>query len=354
MSSHITRFPTNILGVISGALLLLSAVGVLLLSNTASGIQLQLRELKLEDARAGSTTRYMLSMQTQTLTDIGSIRVQFCSNDALVGEPCTAPLGLDVSTSNVASQSGMAGFSVHPSTTANVLILSRVPATNPLGIARYELANVINPSASGSYYARLETFASTDASGVHIDYGGLAFNIRGGLSVTTTVPPFLLFCVANTINPYSCASAQGNYVDFGELSADRTATAQTKMLVSTNAEFGYAIRAQGTTMLSGINTIDELSKPDVSRPGKSQFGLNIRANSTPNIGQDPSGPGTGVPVGVYNSPNQYAFVSGAVVATNASTEDYRLYTMSYIVNVDKKQPPGVYVTTLTYIALAAF
>lgn len=354
MSNDIALSQKNILGVLSGALLLLSAVGVLLLYSTASGIQLQRRELKIEDARAGQNTRYMLSMETQTLTNIGSIRVQFCANDALVGEPCIAPVGLDISATTIVSQSGMTGFAVHPSTTSNVLVLSRIPSTSPIGMVSYELDNVINPSASGSYFARVETYASDDASGTHIDFGGLAFNIRGGLSVSTRVPPFLLFCVANTINPYSCASAQGSYVDFGELSSTRTATAQTKMLVSTNAEFGYAIRTQGTTMISGINTIDALTVPDVSRPGKSQFGMNIRANSTPSIGQDPIGPGTGVPDGVYNTPNQYAFVPGAVVATNATTEDYRMYTISYIVNVDKKQPPGIYVTTLTYIALATF
>lgn len=353
MSSNITRFPKNILGVLFGTLLLLQAVGVFLLPQSVSSLQLQERQLKIEDAQAGQVTRYLLSMQTQTLTDIGSLRVQFCDNDALVGEPCSAPAGFDITSATLTAQSGMTGFSVHPSTTANVLVLTRTPSTTPVGLAEFELSNILNPAA-GSYYARLETYASTDASGTHIDYGGLAFNIRGGLSVTTTVPPFLLFCAANTISPYSCASAQGNYVDFGELSARYTATAQSMILICTNAEYGYTISMQGTTMLSGINSIDALATPDVSRPGIGQFGMNIRANSTPNVGQDPAGPGTGTPVGMYNTPNQYVFRSGDVIASNGTTEDYRMYTMSYIVNVDSKQPPGVYVTTLTYIALASF
>lgn len=354
MSHYIARTPTKILGVLFVTLLLLSAAGVLSISSSASGLQLQRRELKIQDVRSGQATQYRQSMETQTSTDIGSVRMQFCSNDGLVGEPCTAPTGFDVSHAVIASQTGMTGFTVHANTTPNVLIITRSPVTNPTGVVTYELTNILNPSNPGSYYVRIETFASTDATGPHVDYGGLAFNIRGGLSVTTTVPPFLLFCVANTISPYDCASAQGTYVDFGELSATRTASAQTKMLVSTNAEYGYTVRVLGTTMLSGINAIDAISSRDVSRPGSSQFGMNVRTNTTPGIGQDPVGPGSGLPTGDYNISNQYAFVSGSTIAGSTTTEDYRMYTVSYIVNVTKDQPAGVYVTTLTYIALASF
>jgi len=349
-----TRFPHHIVSLTLGTLLLLSAAGVFMSFGTARGAQLQSRELRLSTSEAGARSRYHLLVVAQSSTTIGSIRVQFCANTPLIGDVCVAPLGLDVRDVNITSQSGMMGFSVHPSTTANVLKLSRTPSAGVPGNAIYEFDNVLNPSSAGSYYARVETYASTDTTGPNIDYGGLSFSIQSGLSVHLTVPPFLIFCVGNTIQPYDCKTASGSYADFGELSSTHTSIGQTKLLVCTNAELGYTIRVQGTTMLSGINAITALGSSDVSRPGQSQFGMNIRANSTPSIGQDPQGPGSGTPTGSYGTPNQFKFVSGDILASSSTTENYRMYTISYIVNVDKKQPAGIYVTTLTYIALSSF
>jgi hypothetical protein len=56
----------------------------------------------------------------------------------------------------------------------------------------------------------------------------------------------------------------------------------------------------------------------------------------------------------YNTPNSYKFVSGDVIASSTTSDAYRLYTISYIVNIANGQAPGIYVTTLQYIALATF
>lgn len=354
MLSTRPRFPYGKVGIALGVLLLLSTAGVFLFLGTAQGDQLQTRELRLSNSQAGNRARYRLLVQTQTATTIGSMRVQFCANTPIVGNICVAPVGLDVRDATIASQAGLTGFTVDASTTANELILSRPPVLGAPATAVYEIDNVLNPSSGGSYYARVETFLSADATGPNIDYGGLSFSIQSGLSVHLMVPPFLLFCVGNTIQPYDCNTATGSYVDFGELSEKRTATGQTKLLVCTNADLGYTVRVQGTTMLSGINAITALSSPDVSRVGKSQFGMNIRANTTPATGQDPSGPGLGGPTSAYATPNQYKFATDDILVSNSTTENYRMYTISYIVNVDKKQSSGIYVTTLTYIALASF
>jgi hypothetical protein len=248
----------------------------------------------------------------------------------------------------------MTGFAVDAAdTTANVLVLARVPGAAPAGNSTYTLSGATNPDAGGSYYVRLETFASSNASGPDVDYGGIAFSIGSAVNVSTYVPPYLLFCTGTTIQPYDCGTASGDYINFGELLPTATKTGQTQMLVATNAD-GYTIRVLGNTLTSGNNLIPPLTASDISRTGVSQFGLNLRANNTPAVGSDVQGPGTTTVAAGYNNPDFYRFVSGEIIASTAVSDDYRLYTASYIVNISKAQSSGVYVSTITYVSLANF
>jgi hypothetical protein len=103
-----------------------------------------------------------------------------------------------------------------------------------------------------------------------------------------------------------------------------------------------------------VNVIPPLTTTDVSRPGVSQFGMNLVANSDPQVGQAPFGLGSGAPTAGYASPNLFKFVPGDTVASVPLPDEARKYTSSYIANVAKGQAAGVYVTTLTYIATGGF
>ena len=315
------------------------------------------RRLSTSDAMVGATNvHYNLSFSGQSTGNVGSLRLQVCANDPFPGSPCTVPVGFDISSAQLLSQTGMTGFTILGAhTTANEIVLTRTPGPTNTGTVSYELGGITNPSNPGTYYGRLETFTTTDATGASSDAGGLAFAFVGNdLSIHTYVPPYLAFCIGNTITDEDCATAEGNYIDLGELSPTRTATGQTKLLVATNADYGYSITVLGTTLTSGINVIPGIVTPDVSRPGTSQFGLNLRANSTPSAGSEPAGMGRGNPTTDYNIPNRFKFVSGDTLAGYNDPDYYRMYTASYMVNVSKDQPAGVYVTTLMYIALATF
>lgn len=321
----------------------------------ADGARLGSRSVQLGDSSISARTNYTLSFAGQSGGTVGSVRAQFCANDPLIGTPCTAPSGFNISSATLGSQSGMTGFTIDTTaTTANVLVLSRAPAPAPAGNSAYVLSGVINPSVAGSYYVRLETFASSDASGSDVDYGGLAFAIGARVNISTYVPPYLLFCAGVAIQPYDCSTASGNYIDFGELSSNQTSTGHTQLLIATNADNGYTVWVMGNTLTSGNNTIPALTTSDVSRTGVSQFGLNLRANSTPPTGTDVQGAGSGAVAGGYNTPDFYRFNSGEAIASSPGPDDYRLYTASYIVNIAKTQPAGVYVSTITYVGLANF
>lgn len=338
------------------ALIIFGAAGAIWYWFTpAYSAQLGNRRLQLSSNEAGATSEYALSFTLSTSGTLGSITIQFCANDPLPDSVCIAPNGFDASSAVLAAQTGPGGFSINTAaSTANTLVLTRIPSGASAIPVSYHFTGLTNPTDAGPSYARISTYATDDASGLSSDYGGLAFSINDSLAISATVPPYLTFCMGITISGLSCATASGDYLDMGELSARRTGTGTSQMMVATNAEDGYFISVQGPTMTSGNNVISALTSNDVSRPGTAQFGMNLRANSTPSVGSNPSGPGAAVPQPNYNQPNSYRFVSGETLVTNSLPDSTRLYTASYIANVPAAQASGVYVSTLTYICLASF
>ncbi len=355
--NHILRFLAKSRRYSFQSLLLVVVFGfiVYLLLPSAYSDQLPQRNLMLSDNRVNVYATYQLGFTIPNSETLGSIKLQICSNNPLVGEPCTIPTGFDISGAILSNQSGQTGFTILSSETdAYDMVLTRTPATASPGYVTYTFQNVMNPSVAGPYYGRLQTFVSSDASGPATDSGGIAFDINNPIQLSTKVPPYLYFCAGVTINPYDCSTASGNYINFGNFSSTTTNSAQTQLVTATNADTGYSMDVFGTTMTSGNNIINAMSSTDVSRPGMSQFGLNMVANQTPLVGQNPIGPGVAYPETAYDQPNWFKFLSGDTIAAADQPTDYTEFTVSYIVNIAKGQPVGVYVTSLTFLCLANF
>lgn len=313
------------------------------------------RNILISDSRPGVAATYTLAFTLTSSETLGSIKLQICANTPILGDPCPAPAGFDISSATLASQSGETGFSIYaPGTNANTIVLSRAPAVSPGGSVIYAFDNVVNPSALGSFYGRLQTFASTDASGAENEHGGLALSTSSPIQISAQVPPYLLFCGGVTISGLDCNNVSGSYINFGNLAVGSTASATSQLLSATNAANGLNITVSGSTMTSGNNVISAITAPDVSRPGTQQFGMNLVANATPSVGNDPQGPGTAAPTAEYGSADIFKYASGDTIATNATVDDFRKFTVSYILNIPNGQPVGVYTTTLTYICLANF
>jgi hypothetical protein len=335
-------------------LLVVSLIVVgLLRIGAASGDQLPSRSITLTKAQPSASDTYSIAFTVPNPETLGSIEVQFCSDSPLIGTPCAAPVGMNVAAATLSQEAGEIGFTVS-SGTANSLILSRAASHANSGPVSFVLSNVTDPSTTGSYYARLQTFASTNATGTANDYGGLAFAINNPLKVTTTVPPYLYFCVGITVTGTDCTTATGDYINLGTFFTDVSSEAQTQMVAGTNADTGYTITVNGDTLTSGNNIIPAIATPDLSRPGTSQFGMNLVANQDPEVGANPLGQGVGRAATGYNTPNSFKFGDGDVVASTPQADYPMNYTVSYITNISSGQAPGVYVTTLTYVATGAF
>lgn len=353
MSNVVAHKLVSLQGLSTLIVALLTIAGLLHLG-TAYGAQLPARSLELSSASVGATDNYQLSFTIPNAETLGSIRLQFCSQSPVVGAPCTLPVGMNLTNAVIVSQSPGAGFSVL-SVSGTEILLTRPAAAIAGGTAlSFRISGIINPSSSGSYFGRVQTYASIDASGSSTDYGGLAFNINTGIRISANVPPYLYFCVGISVTGVDCLTASGDYINFGIFNPAVASVAQTQMVAGTNADTGYFIAVNGNTLTSGTNIIPGLAIPDVSRSGVSQFGINLVANSDPQVGQAPSGPGTGHPVNGYQTANLYKFVNGDTVAVASQPDEARRYTTSYVTNVAKNQAPGIYATTLTYIGTGGF
>ncbi|HSW98217.1 MAG TPA: hypothetical protein VLF71_00070 [Candidatus Saccharimonadales bacterium] len=321
----------------------------------AFAAQIQLRSITISDNQAQHTgVTYNTRFFIPTAGTLGSIEITFCDNSPLEDDVCNAPAGFDISHAALNTQSGQTGFSVSGTSTANDLVLTRPPAGNGIGMANYVLTGVKNPDTGGPLFARIFLRSTSAGTGPYDNFGGLALSILGLLSINLEVPPYLIFCIGENITGTDCTTATEPFSDLGDLSSGVTRAAQHQFLVATNAQNGYSVFASGGTMSSGNNTIHAMAAPGPSLKGASQFGMNLAANTNPAIGQDPQGPGIGAATSNYNQQNRFYFNSGERIAGSATSDNYRKYTVSYVVNVPPDQPGGVYSTTLTYTGLANF
>jgi len=318
---------------------------------SAWAAQLQNRSLSLSSVKASDINSYALSFNFPSTNNVGSLVLEFCSNSPLEDLVCTAPTGLDVSTASLIAQSGETGFSILLQT-ANTIILTRPSAATGTGANSYTFSGIRNPSTIGPFYLRIHSYASVDGSGSETDFGATVADITQGVTITTEVPQILEFCVGASI-PAQCNSASGDFLDLGNFHTNSTAAGITQFMVGTNAQFGYVVTANGNTMTSGNNAIQAMASPTASVAGTSQFGINLRANSNPAVGADPSG-GSGVPTPNFNSPDLFMFANGAAIAGHTFTSRLEKYTVSYIVNIDPAQPVGIYNTTITYVVTSTF
>jgi hypothetical protein len=248
----------------------------------------------------------------------------------------------------------------------------------------YQLSSVVNPDGGDCYggtpppsynctfFVRLSTYASTNATGSPIDTGVVSASIAQQISLTGQMPESLIFCTGGAVTAVSsipdCSTATSGAVSFNQLfSPTDTATAISQMAASTNAGAGYAITVNGVTLTSGSNTITAMSAATTGTHGLSQFGMNLVANtlstSNPIVGSNvaPAANGTnykGQAVAPYNTPDTFKFVTGNIIADSynggAGGTDAQIFTISYIVNVPGSQPAGTYTSTLTYICTPTF
>ncbi len=316
--------------------------------------QLTARKATLGSSAVSPTsTTHKFDFTVATTGNVGSIKFQYCTTPS---GTCTMPSGLVSTSATLSAQTGATGFSIVNSSNGAPYITRTASSISASTAVSYTLSGVTNPStANSTFYIRITTYASTDTTGGSTDTGVVATSTASQLSVSASVDETLTFCTGTSgITSSSCAGATGSSVDLGSLSPSTTGSATSQIGVSTNATSGYVITVNGSTLTSGSDTIAALASQTASTINTNQFGLNLRDNATPNVGSDVAGAGTATATANYNTVDQYRFVSGDQIASKASADNFRLFTVSYIANIAGSTPAGSYATTMTYIVTPTF
>lgn len=331
---------------------MLAIVTATLPANMVSAEKLSSRSVVIGNSTQNAVTSHVFNFAIPSYDTVGAILFEYCENTPFTRTTCVAPPGLNVSDAVLNAQSGETGFTLD-APTSNRLALSRSSSATVPGSVSYGFTNITNPSgANKPVYVRISTHAS-DITYPVIDEGAVAFSTAENIAVSGYVPPYLVFCVGVTVE-INCSGATGNVLNFGDLSPREARSLTSQYSGSTNDPGGYTTATQSGTMTSGNNIIPAINGgSDVSRPGTGQFGLNLRANSSPANGRDPEGPGSSAPTNAVGTPNRYNF-DNQIISRATTATDYKRFTATYIVNVPPSQRPGIYNTTVTYIAVAAF
>ena len=357
-------------------ILVLATISFAFQPQDASAAQITARRLTLEGVGADGGSKpsgivnHFFEFTLPSSTNVGSIKFTYC--ETATGAVCDIPDGLDTENATLMNEAGATGFTINNDTPGAPYITRTANTAN--GAVSYRLGNITNPSAiNTSFFVRISTHASTDGTGAVIDSGTVTASTARAIELTGTMPESLIFCTGTTVGVNGggvpdCTTATNGAVEFNQLfSPTDTATATSQMAASTNATNGYSITVAGTTLTSGSNTIPAMTATAAPVRGTSQFGMNLKANttgvSTVAVGTEvaPASNGTdlrGQAATDYRTVDQFKFVSGNPVAASdfntPGPTNAQIFTVSYIVNVAGSQIAGSYTTTLTYVCTPTF
>lgn len=325
------------------AFFVISVVTFASFSPLASAAQVTNRTLTIGSSVASANTSYAFTFTVPSATVVKSASFTACTT---ASGTCTTPSGFSISSSTLASQptglGSASGWTANTATAGSLRILNASNATAPSGSQSVTFNTVTNQSAANStFFVRITTY-SDSAWTTPIDTGTVAASTAGQITVTASIDESVTFTLAAATVP------------LGALTTSSTGVGTSSMTASTNANSGYSVTVNGTTLTSGSNTIAALASPTASTMNTAQFGINLMANTTPSVGVAASGTGTGVAAAGYNTANQFKFVSGDTVASATAPTNSNTFTTSYIANINGAAAAGSYATQLTYIATANY
>ena len=382
------------------ALLLAVTIPLANMMNASAYTQLGDRKLTLNDSSvndgiiisgigSGKNVTYGVGFTYATIGTVGSIKLEFCDNSPIIGLVCNAPTGFSASSAVLSAQTGNTGFTIL-SNTSNSIVLTRTASNATATASTYTFTNVNNPSATGTYFMRIQTFTSTDATGNSVDAGGVAFAITNAITITAKVQETLSFCVTSaahntwtTTNDCSDSNVASNLpaltIGHGSpniiLDSSAIDTGFVYTQLSTNAINGAIIRLRGGNSCGGLSNdggtncpIPGIGSAAQMTAGTANFGLFVsnsvagpngvgsltadaNYNDTANINTgSPSTLGFGMDNA--NVPNTSTY--GDTIATSAGPVYRANITNVFGATAALTTPAGIYSNNYSMIATGTF
>lgn len=208
--------------------------------------------------------------------------------------------------------------------------------------------NEVFMGAGGELHACSTNYCAKQAAGELAVGKTGSTNYQAYAGFNTNREPFLEF------------TTSGTNVDIGELKSNITKTANATFSVSAYLASGYSIiNASDPPSYSG-NYLNNLTIPTASTVGTEQFGINLKANTSPTtFGADPiqvigGSYGFGQAAIGYDTANLYKYVKNDTVALSGQSSSITNYTISYIFNVSNTSIGGTYVFNHILVAVATY
>lgn len=359
-------------------MLLLATVVATFQTGQASALQITARSLTLVaggtdgGSKIGGVVNHLFAFTPGTSGQtLGSIQFLYCTTASVTA--CTMPSGLVTTSATLFSQSGATGFTLTNTTNGAPFITRTAAALTGTPALSFQLNTITNPTTTAqTFFVRITMYTAAALGGTATDTGSVAAATTNQIVLTGTMPESLIFCTGATVSTTGgvpdCTTATSGAVNFNQLfSPTDTATATSQMAASTNAGSGYVITVNGVTLTFGANTITQMGTAGLGVRGTSQFGMNLKLNttltSTVAVGAEVAAAANGTSLRGqattgYNTVDNFKYTTGDTVANSANggagPTNAQIFTVSYIVNVPGNQPPGTYTSTLTYICTGTF
>lgn len=307
----------------------------------ASASQLASRSIQLSNSAAGATgVSYQVSFTPSAAFQ--TVVIDFCSDSPVVGQTCTAPGGFDVSSETPTFNTGSIGTITTTGSTAAHAVLSG--SSTASSAVTFTMAGVSNPTATGTFYARIYTYSgssnytNTTTPGAHVDDGGIALAATNSVGVTAAVRESMTFCVSGQAPNHDCgtgltAPAAGSVTtpnltlgtgSPAALDATLVNSGQVFAQISTNALSGAIVRMTNSNSCGGLKRLGAT-------------GCDIPAQTSTSGDLAIGTPGFGVKLGSASSASGASAPSGTLQPAGSSN-----YTTSnYFMNYDNTNATGV-------------
>lgn len=339
---------------------------------------------------------------------VGSLSIMFCTSPIPATGSCTAPTGfnaanvaaiqnagstnllgtvsVDTTTTNPSNSQGICGAGTG-TTRTNCTLLKWASPTTQTGTPTITLVfgggasdYITNPTTAGTFFARIATYSDTGYTTL-VDNGTTASSTATQISITAKVQEALNFSVgvANTVAPGTTCTAfsDSGALTIGDatngLSATTAYDGHSYFRISTNAINGTKVYYSADTLKSGANSITAMGTTQptpttavASSPGTSQFGLAIDSSDTQS--------GNGYSFSSLSATAPYAAGNGTItsggsalfalapssvttpvqIASTGNVITCDTGSVRYLANIATNTPPGIYTTSVNYIAVPTY
>lgn len=310
MRTLVQTLKRNVYG-LAAVILLLSMVLPVALARSVAAEQITERSIDMSTSSPGATAvEYTVTFTPGQTAEIQGIIVDFCLNSAVIGASCTdASMTVGTTVESFEYGSGPPTDDTSEWTGAlateptDAVVLTRadegveIEASEPVTIV---LSGFTNPSATGTFYARIltyevaadaEDYESGDpaAGDVPLDTGGVALSTVDDIDVTAVVSESLTFCVSGSPISAGCADPVPASLTLGEGTGDALALttediseAIAYFQLSTNAAGRTAVKLRNGAASGGLNSgsnfippIDHATAPQTLATGNAGFGVRV-------------------------------------------------------------------------------